>query len=66
MAGSQPVYRDFREGDVRHSLADIGKAKRLLEYQPEFRIQQGLAVAMDWYVRNARATALAATSTPAP
>jgi len=45
-----PVYRDFRAGDVRHSLADIGKAQRLLGYVPSHRIEQGLDEAMDWYV----------------
>ncbi|NDP61899.1 NAD-dependent epimerase/dehydratase family protein [Polaromonas sp.] len=47
---AQPVYRDFRAGDVRHSLADIGKAERLLGYAPTQRISEGLALAMPWYV----------------
>jgi len=38
-------------GDVRHSLADISKAAKLLSYQPSHRINQGLKVAMDWYVK---------------
>ncbi len=46
----RPVYRDFRAGDVRHSLADIGKAKRLLGYEPSHRIGEGLTEAMGWYV----------------
>lgn len=46
----QPTYRDFRAGDVRHSLADISKARTLLGYEPSHRIQQGLVEAMDWYV----------------
>ena len=45
-----PVYRDFRKGDVRHSLADIGKAKRLLGYRPDFSVRAGLKTAMPWYV----------------
>lgn len=45
-----PVYRDFRKGDVRHSLADIGKAKRLLGYSPDFSVRAGLKTAMPWYV----------------
>jgi UDP-N-acetylglucosamine 4-epimerase len=57
LASAQPEYRDFRPGDVRHSLADISKAARLLGYRPEFRIKQGLDLAMDWYVRHARETA---------
>lgn len=48
----KPVYRDFRPGDVRHSLADISKAARLLGYAPTHRIQDGLELAMDWYRRN--------------
>ena len=48
----KPVYRDFRAGDVRHSLADISKAASLLEYQPTHRIGEGLKVAMEWYVQH--------------
>jgi UDP-N-acetylglucosamine/UDP-N-acetyl-alpha-D-glucosaminouronate 4-epimerase len=44
------VYRDFRPGDVRFSLADISKAQTLLGYKPAFRAQQGLERAIDWYV----------------
>jgi UDP-N-acetylglucosamine/UDP-N-acetylgalactosamine 4-epimerase len=43
-------YRDFRTGDVQHSLADISKASSLLKYQPTHRIQEGLQTAMVWYV----------------
>lgn len=46
----QPTYRDFRAADVRHSLADISKAKSLLGYQPTHRVSEGLAEAMAWYV----------------
>jgi UDP-N-acetylglucosamine 4-epimerase len=49
----KPVYRDFRAGDVRHSLADIGKAKRLLGYEPVLRAREGLELAMEWYCRHA-------------
>jgi len=45
-----PVYRDFRAGDVRHSQADISKAKSLIGFQPEFKIQQGIDKAMPWYI----------------
>ena len=45
-----PVYRDFRAGDVRHSQADIGKVQRLLGYSPQFDIQAGIAQAMPWYI----------------
>ena len=47
---AQPVYRDFRAGDVRHSLADISKGKNLIGYNPTHRISEGLQEAMDWYV----------------
>jgi UDP-N-acetylglucosamine 4-epimerase len=48
-ASTQPVYRDFRQGDVRHSQADIGKAQRLLGYAPTHRLAEGVAKAMPWY-----------------
>lgn len=50
LEGFKPVYRDFRAGDVRHSLADIAKARTRLGYAPTHRIGEGLAEAMDWYV----------------
>lgn len=48
----KPSYRDFRPGDVRHSLADISKAKKLLGYAPKFDIQEGLKIAGAWYAEN--------------
>ena len=50
LAKKEPNYRDFRAGDVRHSLADISKAQQLLDYQPSHKISKGLDEAMDWYV----------------
>ena len=47
---TQPSYRDFRAGDVRHSQADIGKAKRLLGYMPTQDIQEGIGLSVPWYV----------------
>ncbi len=46
------VYRDFRAGDVRHSLADISKGKALLGYHPSHRIDEGLQEALGWYVES--------------
>ena len=43
------VYRDFRVGDVRHSRADVGKARRLLGYSPTHTFQRGLAKTARWY-----------------
>ena len=48
----QPCYRDFRPGDVRHSLADIDKARTRLGYTPSHRLGDGLSEAMDWYVND--------------
>jgi UDP-N-acetylglucosamine/UDP-N-acetylgalactosamine 4-epimerase len=45
-----PIYDDFRAGDVRHSLADITKANLRLGYEPEFSVKAGLAEAVKWYV----------------
>lgn len=49
-----PQRRDFRAGDVRHSLADVSKARRLLGYAPTQRIGEGLELAMPWYVARNR------------
>lgn len=49
---AQPVYRDFRAGDVQHSLADISKAKNLLSYQPTHTIIEGLAEVLEWYIEH--------------
>lgn len=50
--GHKPLYRDFRVGDVRHSQADISKAKRLLGFEPTHPLDAGLQQAMNWYVEN--------------
>ena len=49
---AQCVHRDFRAGDVRHSLADISRAHNLLGYDPQFDVRQGLRLAGDWYATN--------------
>lgn len=49
---ADPEYRDFRPGDVRHSLADISKAKGLLGYQPGYSVREGLDVVARWYVEH--------------
>ena len=48
----KPLYQDFRAGDVRHSLADISKAKNLLGYCPSHRIGAGIDEALKWYVKD--------------
>ncbi len=45
-----PIYRDFREGDVRHSQADISKIQDALAYDPQFDVVQGIKKAMPWYL----------------
>jgi UDP-N-acetylglucosamine 4-epimerase len=49
-ATTQPIYSDFRAGDVRHSQADIGKAQQLLCYYPAYRLAEGIAQTIPWYV----------------
>ncbi len=49
---AKPEYRDFRAGDVRHSLADISKASSLIGYTPEFSVETGLDKAAKWYLKN--------------
>ena len=51
LPAQKPIYGEFRPGDIKHSLADIHKAQRLLGYQPTHQIDQGLELAMDWYCR---------------
>ena len=58
-----PKYRDFREGDVRHSLADISQAKNLLGYDPAYDIQEGLKLALDFYISNVQTKINTATAT---
>lgn len=48
ISASEPVYREFRDGDVRHSQADITKARTQLGYTPEFDISMGIQAAMPW------------------
>ena len=49
-AAARAAYRDFRAGDVRFSLADIGKAQSLLGYRPIYRLPEGLEHAIGWYM----------------
>ncbi|MBE5039343.1 SDR family oxidoreductase [Ructibacterium gallinarum] len=47
-----PVFGPERAGDIKHSNADISKAKRLLGYDPDYDFAKGLALAVDWYKEN--------------
>ena len=48
----EPVYGPDRKGDIKHSNADIGKARRLLGYEPEYSFERGLNEAVMWYKEN--------------
>jgi UDP-N-acetylglucosamine/UDP-N-acetylgalactosamine 4-epimerase len=48
----QPIYGPERKGDIKHSNADISKAKEMLGYEPEWSFEQGLLAAIDWYKEN--------------
>lgn len=48
----KPIHREERAGDVRDSLADISKARKLLNYQPNINLANGLKLALDWYNKN--------------
>ena len=47
-----PAWQPFRPGDIRHSLADISKARQLLGYEPTDALLEGLKEAADWYIGN--------------
>lgn len=48
----EPIYGPDRKGDIKHSNADIGKARRLLGYEPEYSFERGLSEAIAWYKAN--------------
>ena len=48
----EPQYRDFRQGDVRHSLADISKAREMLGFAPRYSVKGGLERSGRWYLQN--------------
>ncbi|MGV6806333.1 MAG: SDR family oxidoreductase [bacterium] len=52
LEGVNPEYRDFRPGDVRHSQADISKAKTMLGYDPKYSVEKGIGESIDWYVNH--------------
>jgi nucleoside-diphosphate-sugar epimerase len=45
----EPEYLEPRPGDIRHSFADIGKARRILGFEPEMGFKQGLKKTITWY-----------------
>ncbi|HAS6776050.1 TPA: Vi polysaccharide biosynthesis UDP-N-acetylglucosaminuronic acid C-4 epimerase TviC [Vibrio parahaemolyticus] len=51
MVHAEPIYREFRVGDVRHSQADTTKARKLLGYSAGYVIQKGIIKTMPWYIK---------------
>ncbi|WP_108063675.1 SDR family oxidoreductase [Poseidonibacter lekithochrous] len=46
------IYRDFRPGDIRHSNANIIKAKEILGYEPTHTLKEGLSESLEWYIND--------------
>ncbi|MCM3412441.1 SDR family oxidoreductase [Metabacillus litoralis] len=51
----QPIFGPERRGDIKHSNADISKAKELLGYDPEWSFEKGIEAAIDWYKADLKA-----------
>ena len=50
----EPIYGPERAGDIKHSNADIGKARKLLRYAPEYSFERGIELTIAWYESNLR------------
>lgn len=48
----EPNFGPDRKGDIKHSNADISKAKKLLGYDPDYSFEDGIQLAIDWYKEN--------------
>lgn len=48
----EPNFGPDRAGDIKHSNADISKARKMLGYDPDYDFDSGLKLAIDWYVKN--------------
>lgn len=48
----EPNYGPDRAGDIKHSNADISKARRMLSYAPDYDFAKGIELAVDWYKEN--------------
>jgi UDP-glucose 4-epimerase len=51
---SHPIYETERPGDVKHSMADIQRAKRVLNFSPSINFKEGLKRTVAWYLQNSR------------
>jgi nucleoside-diphosphate-sugar epimerase len=48
----EPLFEEARQGDIRHSMADIGRARQRMGFEPAWSFRQGLEVTVDWYKKN--------------
>lgn len=48
----KPIFKDFRPGDVKHSQADIEKAREVLSYSPSHTVEEGIKETVSWYLQN--------------
>lgn len=48
----EPIYGPDRLGDIKHSNASIEKAKMYLGYEPDYSFEEGIKLAIDWYIKN--------------
>ena len=48
----KPIYASERAGDIKHSNADISKAKLFLNYNPKYSMGEGLSLTIKWYKEN--------------
>lgn len=49
---TEPRFEEARQGDIRHSMADIGRARDRLGFEPSWSFRKGLEVTVDWYRKN--------------
>jgi nucleoside-diphosphate-sugar epimerase len=48
----EPRFEEARQGDIRHSMADIGRARKVMGFEPSWTFRKGLEVTVDWYRKN--------------
>ena len=48
----EPIYKEERKGDIKHSNADISKAREFLKYEPKYSMDRGLELTIEWYKNN--------------